>query len=163
MRIMKSQETNIDTICCIVAHMMNQFLQYLQVDDSAGADKGDGQDKGKKGKAMQSTNLGPQSDLPSLTDFALVKDLVEKILQDKILDPNNRNNIFFQHKGMTPKEAEETPSLRLSVEVGLLIEILTTKLQNIEEKKHSNVEDMINQKILGLVFSMMRKVSDQYE
>ena len=26
MRIMKSQETNIDTICCIVAHMMNQFL-----------------------------------------------------------------------------------------------------------------------------------------
>ena len=62
-----------------------------------------------------------------------------------------------------PKEAEETPSLRLSVEVGLLIEILTTKLQNIEEKKHTNVEDMINQKILGLVFSMMRKVSDQYE
>ena len=49
---MHYQETNIDTICCIVAHMMNQFLQYLQVDDSAGADKGDGQDKGKKGKAM---------------------------------------------------------------------------------------------------------------
>ena len=45
---------------------------------------------------------------------------------------------------MTPKEAEDTPSLRLSVEVGLLIEILITKLQNIEEKKHSNVEDMIN-------------------
>ena len=32
-RIMKSQETNVDTICCIVAHMMNSFLQQLQVDD----------------------------------------------------------------------------------------------------------------------------------
>ena len=35
-RIMKSQETNVDTICCIVAHMMNSFLQQFQVDDLDG-------------------------------------------------------------------------------------------------------------------------------
>ena len=93
-----------------------------------------------------------------MSDYNLVKDLVEKILQDKILDPNNRNNIFFQQKGKSHKEAEETPSLRFSIEVGLLIEILTTKLQSIEKKKNSNVEDEINQKILGLIFSMMDKV-----
>ena len=43
-RIMKSQETNVDTICCIVAHMMNSFLQQLQVDEidsAAGQNRGD--------------------------------------------------------------------------------------------------------------------------
>ena len=53
--------------------------------------------------------------------------------------------------------------MRFSIEVGLLIEILTSKLQAIEKKKHSNVEDEINRKILGLIFSMMNKVWKKYD
>ena len=93
-----------------------------------------------------------------------MKDLVESILSNQVLVKNTP----YLHMKQSYREAlkaggqEEFPSLRLSIEVGLLIEILTRELHNLEARK-GNKEELINQKILGLVFSMMRKVFDNYE
>ena len=58
------------------------------------------------------------------------------------------------------KSSKDEPSLRLSVEIGLLIEILINKLQKFGSTQ--GILERINQKILGLVFSMMRKIFENY-
>ena len=96
--------------------------------------------------------------------FGFVKDLVESILSNQVLVKNTP----FLHMKQSYRDEfkargqEEFPSLRLSVEVGLLIEVLTRELQKFNALT-GNKEEQINRKILGLVFSMMRKVFENYE
>lgn len=49
-RILKSQERNMDTICCMLAHLMNKFIQSLQ-EGGAEFDAGSKQDAARGNKS----------------------------------------------------------------------------------------------------------------
>ena len=87
-RILKSQERNVDTVCSMLAHMMNKFISKLQEgnDFDAGANKDAGRSNKKDKNANMQFEFSPKA-CTMYKDF--VQNLVSDIFEGQVLVTNN--------------------------------------------------------------------------
>ena len=175
-RIFKSQEKNVDTVCCMLAHLMNKFIQELQegsADLETGANTDKGRSNAKTGGSGQRTEY-QYSERATKMYAEFLQALADDLSKDNVLTATNTH--FQLKKVWTPEQEEANKnktvlvsSLRFSDEIGLLVDLLYEKLMKLKSaervgkatgKNKESFEQVVAEKILGLVFfRMVKKLS----
>lgn len=132
-RILKSQEKNVDTVCSILAHLMNKFISRLQ--EGSEFDGGGGKDQtraGKKNAVVQPFELTAKA----TTMYGEFLDtLVKEIQNNEVL---TASNAIFTLKRAWLNASDDNKnikvnSLRFSSEIGLMVEIIQQELNTLKE------------------------------
>lgn len=166
-RVFKSQEKNVDTVCSILAHLMNKFISKLQEGSEFDAAKDAaraGAAAGKKAKQQSESDEHSAGATKMYSEF--LEKLVGSILGNEVLTAANMN---FQLKQVWKDQAEagggKIQSLRFSAEIAILIEIIQDALNELRGRKKKagkvdNHDEEVAKKILGLIFfRMIKKMS----
>lgn len=172
-RILKSQEKNVDTICSILAHLMNKFIQKLTESNDYEAPKKDSNGRGGKDDGKNQADNANDEYSPQNTQMYIsqLKELVDNIMENQVLTQQNTN--FKLKKVWTRDEDDRNNnssvtilSMRFSSEISILIEIIFTELhqkasqlnkanKRTKNKEKKNNDEIVAQKILGLIFYRM--------
>lgn len=148
--VFKSQPTNIDTICCIVCQLVNQFAALMNNEkEETGAVQGNDEDVSKsKFKFMKRDALDNEVDMNLY--FEILRDLITDLRSNKIMS-NAQQQLFSQRKPVSDyikKNGQfQYSSLRFSAEVSVLLEMIKNELKKTTSKNKSELDRKIEKKL----------------
>ena len=129
-RIFKSQERNMDTVCSILAHLLDKFI-VMQLDGATYESKEDKQKRGGNAKQdVQNREQDPNSDAAVKMYMKMIEELIQEIMDDKVLDEENAQNFKLNNEALSLRDRDSLNlhSLRFSSGVNMLIQVVLKEL-----------------------------------